>query len=669
MEGSQGSMVTTQVTVPKHAPLRYVTRGLIGIALLAVTGTFGLWLWHRFAPLPLLPQSKLLVPVSQVQAVAGRGQVTVTWKAVPLAVSYQVLRSENQNHGYRLVSSAFGYIPVAVENFLLRSFPGEPFGRVPYMPFADTGVQAGHTYYYRVRANDGSAWSPQGSTAKVTLPKVWPTDAAIDIRVNISQSAGKLEHKWEMAVGSEHLSYMLNGDVNDHLKRAGEGLRSANKLAHDTLGFQYVRAHGILMDDVGVYHEDANGKAIYDWSKLDQLYDMVRADGFKPVVELGFMPKALASKPKSNAIFYYHGNNSAPKDYAKWGALVGAMAQHLIERYGREEVESWPFEVWNEPDVHWQNSNFWRGSPEEYFRLYDYAAVALKTVDPKLRVGGPVASFTTLQEPFLRHVTQKKIPLDFFDLHNYYLPAADYRPLLERYGLKNVPVYYTEWGVAGLFGSQVNDLAYGASFIASGLYRSLDQVDAIGYWTASDYFEEQGPPKKLFYGGYGLIGIDGLRKPRYWVYYLLHGLGTDRIALTGNGDGYDSLVTGWATRNAGGIMRILLSNSTSNQQQADGNALLNRHVRLTLSGLQPGKKFRLTHDRIDNDHSNVYKTWESMGKPDWPSDAQLTVLHQHDGLETLGPDTEVTANAQGEVKVEFDLPMPAVSYLVLVPAS
>src|SRR5882762_5308579 len=107
MEGSQGSMVTTQVTVPKHAPLRYVTRGLIGIALLAVAGTFGLWLWHRFAPLPLLPQSKLLVPVSQVRAVVGRGQVTVTWDAIPHAVSYQVLRSENQNHGYRLVSSAF----------------------------------------------------------------------------------------------------------------------------------------------------------------------------------------------------------------------------------------------------------------------------------------------------------------------------------------------------------------------------------------------------------------------------------------------------------------------------------------------------------------------------------------------------------------------------------
>lgn len=662
-------MAATQVTVPKRASLQYVTRGLIGLVLLGVTGTFGLWLWHRFAPLPLLPQSRLLAPVSQVQVVAGRGQVTVTWNAVAHAVSYQVFRSENRNSGYRLVSSPFGYIPVAVENFLLRSFPGEPFGRIPYMPFADTGVQAGHTYYYQVRANDGSAWSPEGATARVSLPKAWPTDAAIDIRVNASQSAGMLEHKWEIAVGSEHLSYMLNGDLNDHLKHAGDELRKANKLAHDTLGFQYVRAHGILMDDVGIYHEDASGKPVYDWHKLDQLYDMVRADGFKPIVELDFMPKALASKPKSDAIFYYHGNNSPPKDYARWGGLAGALAQHLIERYGREEVESWPFEVWNEPDVHWQNSNFWSGSQEEYFRLYDYAATALKAVDPKLRVGGPVASFTTLQEPFLRYVTQRKVPLDFFDLHNYYLPASDYRPLLERYGLKNLPVYYTEWGVAGLFGSDANDLAYGAAFIVSGLRRSLDQVESISYWTASDYFEEQGPPKKLFYGGYGLIGLDGLRKSRYWAYYLLHGLGTERIALTGTGDGYDSLVTGWATHNTDGSVRILLSNFASNQQQANGNVQLNRHVRLTVSGLPPGKKFRLTHDRIDNDHSNVYRTWESMGKPDWPNGMQMAQLHQHDGLETLGPDTDVTANAQGEVKIEFDLPMPAVSYVMLVPES
>jgi xylan 1,4-beta-xylosidase len=666
-------MATSQVTVRRRSPWRYLAFGLVGLVLVAVLWTAGYWFWVLFIPPAPLSESKLLAPVSSVQAAAGRGQVTIAWQAVPWAVSYQVFRSEKQDRGFRLVSSAFGHIPVVVENFLAWSFPGEPFGRIPHIPFADTDVRAGHTYYYRVRANDGSGWSPQGATATVTVP-MHATDATVDIRVNAAQDAGTLEHKWELAFGSEHLSYMWHGDLNKHLKAAGAGLRNANKLAHDQLGFHYVRAHGILMDDVGMYHEDANGKPRYDWSNVDRLYDMVRADGLRPIVELSFMPKALASDSKSNVIFYYHGNNSAPKDYKKWGALVGALAQHLIDRYGREEVESWPFEVWNEPDVHWENSNFWRSSPEEYFRLYDFAAVALKTVDPKLRVGGPVASFTTLQEPFLRHVTREnfatgesKTPLDFLDLHNYYLSASDYRPLLQRYGLKDVPIYYTEWGVAGQYGDSVNDMAYGAAFIASGLHASLDLVDSISYWTVSDYFEEQGPPRKLFYGGYGMIGLDGLRKSRYWAYYLLHQLGTEKVALDGTGDGFGSLITGWATRNGDGSVRVLLSNYTSNQRQAEGNALLTRHVRLSIVGLAPGRKFRLTHDRIDNDHSNVYKAWLGMGKPDWPDSSQLAVLHQHDGLETLGPDVEVTANAQGEADTEFDLLMPAVSMVVVTP--
>ncbi len=518
---------------------RWLRRGLwallvvIGIAVILGFVTF---LWLRYVPPPSLPQSSLLAPVNEVHATAGRGIISIAWTPIPNAVCYQVLRSNHPDGPFVFASSVFGAAPIFVEHAVERIFPGEPFGRVPRGPWVDSDIQPGHTYYYRVRANDGSAWSPVGATVAVAAASLTSQEPELQIRVDASHSIGPLEHKWEIALGSEHLSYIFKGDLNEHVKAAGAGLRAGNKLAHDTLGIQYIRAHGILMDDPSVYTEDAAGNPHYDFTKVDKLYDMLRSDGMRPFVELSFMPAALAANPSARKIFKYQASSSPPKDYRKWQALVAALAQHLIDRYGREEVESWPFEVWNEPDLR-GTPVFWSGSRDDYFRLYDYAAEGLKSVDPNLKVGGPVAAFTTFQEPFLRHVTTQNfatgghsVPLDFLDMHTYYLPASDYRPLLRRYGLGNLPIYFSEWGISPEYGDKVSDTAYSAAATVSGIDDSLDQVTSISYWTASDYFEESGDPKALFHGGFGLIGLEGLRKPRYWAYYLLHQLGTDQPA-------------------------------------------------------------------------------------------------------------------------------------------
>jgi xylan 1,4-beta-xylosidase len=628
-----------------------------------------LFLWLRYDPPPSLPQSSLLSPVSEVHVTAGRGIIAVDWAPIPNAVCYQVQRSNNPNGPFIIDSSIFQVAPVFVEHALERAFPGEPFGRLPHGPWVDSDILPGHTYYYRVRGNDGSGWSPQGATASATAAAFSSQEPTLDLRVDASRTTAPLEHKWETVLGSEHLSYMLKGDLNEHIKAAGGGLRAGNKLAHDTLGIQYIRAHGIFMDDPSVYTEDASGNPQYNWSKVDTLYDMLRQDGLKPFVELSFMPAALAANPHAPKIFQYRASSSPPKDYKKWQALIAAFAQHLIERYGKEEVETWPFEVWNEPDLTY-DPVFWSGSRDDYFRLYDYAAVGLKSVDPNLKVGGPVAAFTTFQEPFLRHVTTQNdatggnnTPLDFLDLHTYYLPAADYRPLLRRYGFATLPIYFTEWGISPEYGDKVSDMAYSAAETVSGLEDSLDQVKAIAYWTASDYFEESGNPKALFHGGFGLIGLDGLRKPRYWAYYLLHQLGADRLAVTGSGDGFDSLIKVLAARNADGSVGILLSNTTPQRSKAIGSAPLARHIALTISGLTPGANYRLEHDRIDNTHSNVYGAWQALGSPKWPDASQMAALHKDDALQTLTPPSTVIANSAGEVTLGFDLPMPAVSWV------
>ena len=652
---------------------RWLRRGLWTLLSLIGTGSllcFITFLWLRYVPPPSRPRSSLLGPVSEVHATAGRGIISIDWTPIPNAICYQVQRSNHPGGPFTLASSTFEVSPVFVQHALERFFPGEPLGRVPHGPWVDSDIRPGHTYYYRVRGNDGSAWSPPGATVSVTASAPSSQEPAIQINVDASHSVGPLEHKWEIALGSEHLSYMFKGDLNEHIRGAGDGLRAGNKLAHDTLGIQYIRAHGILMDDPSVYTEDTGGNPHYNFTKVDRLYDMLRADGIKPFVELDFMPAALAANPKAPKIFKYQAISSPPKDYAKWQRLVAALAQHLIGRYGAEQVETWPFEVWNEPDLP-TNPVFWSGSREDYFRLYDYAAEGLKSVDPNLKVGGPVAALSTLQEPFLRHVTTQNfatgghsVPLDFLDLHNYYLPVSDYRPLLSRYGLGNVPIYFTEWGVSPEYGDKVSDVAYSAAATVSGLADSLDQVTSISYWTASDYFEESGDPKALFHGGFGLIGLEGLRKPRYWAYYLLHQLGTDRLSVTGSGDGFGGLVKVLAARNADSV-GILLSNATPEHSKAPGSVALNRHIVLTVSGLTPSASYRVKHDRIDNDHSNVYGAWLAMNSPRWPDAARMAALHQKDELQTLTPPGSVTANSAGEVMLDFDLPMPGVSFIRL----
>jgi xylan 1,4-beta-xylosidase len=560
----------------------------------------------------------------------------------------------------------------------LFHFPGTSLGGSPHPPFVDTSVQAGHSYYYSVRATDGTGWTKFDSTAHLTFSSEEP-EARIDLRVDSSRETGMLEHKWEMALGSEHLSYLFKGDINAHLKSAGLELRQALRLEHDELGTHYIISHGILMDDLQVYREDTAGNPIYNWSGVDRVYDMLHATGLKPFVQLDFMPNALASDPKAQKIHFDRGNNSPPKDYAKWGALIYGLAKHLVDRYGKEEVESWPFEVWNQPEVRpwcpWVGTVYWGGSDEDYFRLYDYTAQALKSVDPQLQVGGPVSVFPSFVEPFLKHVTThnyatggSRAPLDFLDVRTYNYPAGNWRPLLHKYGFNDLPVHYTEWGLRSVVGkTEMNDMPYGAAWVAHTLYRSLDYVSSISCWTGSDYFEEKGPPRRFFYGGFGLIGLEGILKPRYWAYYLLHQLGTRRLAMEGKGDGFDGLVNGWAARNDDGTLTILLSNATDDQTQIEGNAALSRRISLNVSGLPPGKRVHLEHYRVDDMHSNVYAVWRRMGKPDWPTKDQLGELRRHDQLEALLPPQDIVVDSAGQITSQFDLPMPALSLLKIAP--
>lgn len=664
---------STREAVPRRGRIRQIAGVAIVVALLPVLAVAALLAYLTLRPANRGPVSPLVGPPPAVSVSAGLGQVTVRWAEVPGAVRYQVYRADNPAGKFTLVSTFQPNLPSRAHRVPDYLFPDQPFEGLPHSPFVDTDVEPGNGYYYRVVANDGSLWGPPSAAVPVNVPV--SGSGRVQLFVDAARQAGTLQHKWEICLNSEHLSYLFRGDINQHLRGAGSALRNANKRLHDDFGIRYIRAHGIFMDDLGVYREDAAGKPVYDWAAIDRLYDMLLVDGLKPVVELSFMPSRLAVNPTDMGMVtsFYHGVISRPKDYGKWGDLVENLTRHLIERYGRAEVESWYFEVWNEPDfrtplIH----GFWTGSDQDYFRLYDFAAQAVKSVDPKLRVGGPAAATTRLIEPFLKHVTtenfatgERSTPLDFLDFHAYFTPPFNWRPVTERYGLGRLPIFLSEWGVGTLWGREVNDLPYGAAWTARGLYEGLDDADIIAYWCTSDYYEENGPPKKFFHGGFGLLGLDGIRKARYWAYYLLHQMGTKRIALEGEGDGFGGLVQGWATRGDDGTVRILIWNVTFDQTKARGSGILARYVSMNVAGLAPHARYRIRQYSIDNEHTNVYGAWVDMGRPDWPDVRQTAELHRRDSLQMAAPEMEGTADASGNILLSFTLPMPALALVEL----
>jgi xylan 1,4-beta-xylosidase len=442
----------------------------------------------------------------------------------------------------------------------------------------------------------------------------------------------------------------------------GTELREALRIAHDELGVRAVRAHGILDDDLEVYTE-ADGRAVHDFAGIDRVYDELMEIGLRPVVELSFMPAALARDP-AQTVFTYGAIISPPKDWDRWAALVGDLAAHLIQRYGRDEVVSrWAFEVWNEPNL----EVFWSGTPEEYFRLYDVSARAVKAVDPGLRVGGPSSAATGWIWELLGHLQDSGAPLDFLSTHVYGNVPLDLRPVLRAFGRSGTPIWWTEWGTTPTHFHHVGDTVFAAAFLLRGMASALGRIDALSHWVASDHFEELGVPPELFHGGFGLLSVGNLRKPRYWALALLARLGGARLPVTVSGDGAGGLVEALAARDEGGRIGILAWNVTLDQSKIGGDPLLNRLVRGRVS-VPAGARYTVRHYRIDAGHSNIVPVWERMrGGAPWPTPDQWAELDELNTLDELRPAERAAAGGDGMLEFGFDLPMPGVSYLELVP--
>ena len=458
---------------------------------------------------------------------------------------------------------------------------------------------------------------------------------------------------YDLSVGSDYPGTLLREDSLAQLKTARE-----------ELGFRYVRFHGIFHDVLGTYRV-VDGQPVYDWTKIDQLYDRLLGMGIKPFVELGFTPQAM--KTSDNQIFWWKGNTSHP-DPKQWTGLVDAFVRHIQQRYGQAEVRSWYFEVWNEPNL----DGFWEKADQKaYFELYDLTARTIKAIDPALRVGGPSTAGAAWTPEFLSHVQASGAAVDFVTTHTYGVdggfldengksdtklsPSPDaivgdvrrVRREIEASPKPGLPLYFTEWSTSYTPRDPVHDSYVSAPYILSKLKASEGQLQGMSYWTYSDLFEEPGPPTAPFEGGFGLMNPQGIRKPAWFAYKYLNQLGDKAVKVA------DAQT--WATADGGGVQALVwdfrqpvqtVSNRpyyTKVQPPSDVEP-----VSLDLKGLKPGR-YEVQVFRTGFRANDAYTIYLELGSPKTLTDQQVRDLN---ALTTDKPETRaLTVGKTGAASV------------------
>ena len=303
-----------------------------------------------------------------------------------------------------------------------------------------------------------------------------------------------------------------------------ESYRNDVRTVRQVADFKYVRFHGIFDDEVGIYNEDEHGNPVYNFSYVDQIYDGLLQSGVRPFVEIGFMPKRLALNPDALHAFWYKPNLSPPKNIDRWDDLVRHFAQHLVDRYGIDEVSKWYFEVWNEPNI-----DFWGGIPRDrsYFDLYAHTARTLKGISSgissRMRVGGPATAAASWVDAFLRFTSANHIPVDFISTHAYAddtaqdlfnsnedfpmdericRAVAKVRDQIKSSSSPDLPLFLSEWNIQATMDAR--DTTFAGAALANTVRQCDGLVNLMSFWTFFDVFEEQGPIPKPFNNGFGL---------------------------------------------------------------------------------------------------------------------------------------------------------------------
>jgi xylan 1,4-beta-xylosidase len=529
----------------------------------------------------------------------------------------------------------------------------------------------------------------------------------IVIRVDASSHVGAMQPVWAW-FGYDEPNYTYTAN----------GRKLLSELAALSPVPVFVRTHNLLTTGDGTaalkwgstnaYTEDAAGRPRYDWTIVDRIFDTYIERGMRPLVEIGFMPEALSTKPVPYRHSWGPGNPYGdiftgwaypPKDYAKWRELVYQWVQHSVEKYGRKTVESWWWEVWNEPDI-----GYWKGTPEEYFKLYDFAADGLKRALPTARIGGPHSTGPSGRAPqeflrrFLEHCARGtnfatgKIgsPLDYVGFHAKGAPQVldghvrmgvgnQLRAISNGFAIvasfpefKTLPIVIGESDPEGCAACSArvtpsnayrNGAVY-SSYTAEQIARTyqladLHGVNLLGSVTWAFLFEDQ-----PYFDGFRTLATNGIDKPVLNVFRMLGKMGGTRLAVESSGGltleavrdrgvRAQADVTALASRDAHGVS-VLAWNYHDDNLPAPPSP-----VTLTVAGL-PRDRPLVTHYRVDRDHGNAYEAWQRMGSPPQPTATEYKELEKAGQLALLEPPRRVAAD-RGSVTLAFPLPRQGVS--------
>lgn len=531
----------------------------------------------------------------------------------------------------------------------------------------------------------------------------------VTIRVDANQRLGPMKPIWAW-FGYDEPNYTYMKD----------GKKLLTELAELSPVPVYVRAHNLLTTGDGTpalkwgstnaYTEDAEGRPKYDWTIVDRIFDTYVERKMKPLVEIGFMPKALSTRPEpyqhdwKPGLPYgriYTGWSYPPNDYVKWGELVHQWVKHSVERYGKAEVESWWWEVWNEPDI-----TYWRGTPEEFQKLYDYAADGLKRALPTARIGGPHVTGPNgertqkILRDFIEHclrgtnyATGKTgAPLDFVAFHAKGAPRVveghvrmgisnqlraisnGFRIAASFPELKDTPIVIGESDPEGCAACSVatnpenayrNGTMY-SSYTAAQLARTyeladLHKVNLLGSVTWA--FEFEGQP---YFAGFRDLATNGIDKPVLNVFRMLGRMAGDRLRVESSSAAPIEAIRDQGVRGAPDVYALAARDRRSltvlvwNYHDDDLPAPA-ASIDLTIDGAPDGNP-TVTHYRVDGDHSNSYEVWKKMGSPQQPTAAQYAQLEKSGRLATLERPRRVRS-ANGQLALSFTLPRQGVSLL------
>ncbi len=531
----------------------------------------------------------------------------------------------------------------------------------------------------------------------------------VTIKVDAARPLGPLRPVW---------SYFGYDEPNYTYMKDGKKLLS--ELAALSPVTVHVRAHNLLTTGDGTaalkwgstnaYTEDAQGNPKYDWTIVDRIFDTYLERKMKPLVEIGFMPEALSAKPQPyqhqwapdktyNKIFT--GWAHPPKDPKKWGELVYQWVKHCVDKYGREEVASWWWEVWNEPDI-----GYWQGTPEQYFELYDHAADAVKRALPAIRIGGPTTTgpkgekAAKFLRDFLQHVVSGKnyatgktgSPLDYISFHakgrpkfienrvqmgsEFQMSDFDngFRIVASFPTLKRLPIIIGESDPEGCAACSVrfhpqngyrNGTMY-SSYTAATFARKheLAAKHGVNFEGAVTWaFEFEGQP---YFDGFRDLATNGIDKPVLNVFRMFGMMSGQRLAVQSSGavalaDMLKSGVKAQADINAFASRDERAIHVMAWNYHDDDLPMAPAAVTLKIAGIPANVKRALVkHYRIDESHSNSYTAWNAMGSPQQPTPQQYAALEAAGQLQLLTSPQWMTPQ-QGAVDLTFALPRQGVS--------